>query len=87
MYTALIRLENTLIRGVLSVSFPEDLLKIKGFAMYRCSVELGQSQSESEHASLILFQTGFDLCFEQWIRSSGSTEKPAGIFCRLQVAG
>ena len=68
--TALILLENTLIRGVLSVSFSEYLLKIKSFAMYRCLVELsvrydGQSQSESEHVSLIdehdcliLWQTG-----------------------------
>ena len=68
--TALILLENTLIRGVLSVSFSEYLLKIKSFAMYRCLVELsvrydGQSQSESEHvclidehACLILWQTG-----------------------------
>ena len=46
----LIRLENTLIRGVLSISFPEYLLKVKSFAMYRCSVE---SQCESEHANLI----------------------------------
>ena len=54
----MIRLENTLIRRVLSVRFPEYLLKIKSFAMYRWSVKLsvrydGQSQSESEHASLI----------------------------------
>ena len=46
--------------------------------MYRCLVELsvqydGQSQSESEHASLIdehdsLWQNRSDLCFEHWIR-------------------
>ena len=56
--TALIRLENTLFRGVSSVSFPEYLLKIESFAMYRCSDELSvrcdaQSQSKSEHANLI----------------------------------
>ena len=48
--------------------------------MYRCSVELsvqydGQSQTESEHASLIDENDSFnsvakrsDLCFEHWIR-------------------
>ena len=44
--TALIRLENTLIREVLSVSFPEYLLKIKSFAMYRCSVDKKQLQCD-----------------------------------------
>ena len=59
-----------MIQGVLSISFPEYLLKIKSFAMYCCSVELSvrydrESQSESEcvslideHTCLILWQTG-----------------------------
>ena len=66
----------------MSVSFPQHLLKIKSFAMYRCSVELSvrydeQSQSQSEHAGLIHEHTfdsvanRFDLCFEHYILNIG----------------
>ena len=80
--TTLIQLENTPIRRVSSVSFSEYLLKIKSSAMYCCWVELSvryDGQSQSEHASLIdehtrlIVPNRFDLCFEHWICSSGST--------------
>ena len=50
--------ERKLLRVYRPVTFVTQSLNIKSIGMYRCSVELsvqydGQSQSESEHASLI----------------------------------